>query len=448
MRFSLRVYRLLLKLYPASFREDYHAPLQQQFRDELVDVTGPRALARFWARTLWDFALSMPVQLAREVGQDSRHALRLWRQRPAHTLFAIAVLAIAIGATTGVFSVLNAVLLRSLPFSEPDRLAVLRNFGPPRNGFHDWRRQSAYLEDATTYDSFEINLEGVHQAARRRLTETSWNFFSVLGRGPALGRGFAPGEDTPGQTGVAVLSHSTWQQLFGGDPRAIGSTVRVNGTALTVIGIAPAGFDYPDKTDLWAPTTFDFERVPKTGSVIMWTTIGRLKAGMTWAQAAQAFEAEAAAQRPSPDDHGCGEPPGARPSSGAAGWPGQDGIADPHGWRRAPAPARMRECRQPAARTYGRAIERAHDPDRARREPCTPHAATADRGPRSFTRRNRRRPARRELDERARDRRSARAAVESVLHDSRLARAHPSRLASPLRQRSYSAWDPQFTPAG
>ena len=298
MHLSLRVYRLLLKLYPASFREDYHAPLQQQFLEELVEVTGPRALVRFWARTLWDFALSMPVQLAREVGQDSRHALRLWRQRPAHTFFAIAVLAIAIGANTGVFSVLNAVLLRSLPFTEPDRLAALKNFGPPRNGFHDWRRQSGYLEDATTYDSFEVNLEGVHQAARRRLTETSWNFFSVLGRGPAVGRGFAPGEDTPGQTGVVVLSHSTWQQLFGADPRAIGSTVRVNGTPLTVVGIAPAGFDYPDKTDLWAPTTFDLERVPKTGSVIMLTTVGRLKTGMTWPQAAQAFEAEAAAHDP------------------------------------------------------------------------------------------------------------------------------------------------------
>jgi putative ABC transport system permease protein len=298
MRLSLRVYRLLLKLYPASFREDYHAPLQQQFREELGEVTGRRALARLWARTLWDFALSMPVQLAREVGQDSRHALRLWRQRPAHTLFAIAVLAIAIGANTGVFSVLNAVLLRSLPFTEPDRLAVLRNFGPPRDEFHDWRRQSGYLEDAATYDSFEINLEGVHQATRRRLTETSWNFFSVLGRGPALGRGFAPGEDTAGRTSVTVLSHSTWQQLFGGDPRAIGSTVRVNGAPLTVVGIAPAGFDYPEKTDLWAPTTFDFERVPKTGGVIMLTTFGRLKSGLTWTQASQAFEAEASAYDP------------------------------------------------------------------------------------------------------------------------------------------------------
>src|SRR4029450_471088 len=135
MRFSLRVYRLLLKLYPASFREDYHAPLQQQFREELVEVTGARALARFWARTLWDFARSMPVQLAREVGQDSRHALRLWRQRPAHTLFAIAVLSIAVGANTGVFSVLNAVLLRSLPVAEPTRLPLVKNFGPPRDGF-------------------------------------------------------------------------------------------------------------------------------------------------------------------------------------------------------------------------------------------------------------------------------------------------------------------------
>jgi putative ABC transport system permease protein len=298
MRLSFRVYRLLLKLYPAGFREDYRAPLQQQFREELGEVDGPGALARFWVRTLRDFALSMPVQLAREAGQDSRHALRLWRQRPAPALFAIAVLAIAIGANTGVFSVLNAVLLRSLPFTEPDRLAVLRNFGPPRDGFHDWRRQSAYLQDAATYDSFEINLDGVHQAARRRLTETSWNFFPVLGRAPALGRGFAPGEDSAGRTSVAVLGHSTWQQLFGGDPRAIGSTVRINGAPFTVVGIAPAGFDYPEKTDLWTPTTFDYERVPKTGGVVMWTTVGRLKDGMTWTQASQAFAAEAAAYDP------------------------------------------------------------------------------------------------------------------------------------------------------
>jgi hypothetical protein len=170
VRFSLLVYRLLLKLYPAGFREDYHAPLQQQFREELVEVTGLRALAGFWARTLWDFVLSMPVQLAREVGQDSRHALRLWRQRPAHTLFAIAVLAIAIGANTGVFSVLNAVLLRSLPFGEPDRLAVLRNFGPPREGFHDWRRQSVYLGCASSASCVECGTAARRMRRNRRFS--------------------------------------------------------------------------------------------------------------------------------------------------------------------------------------------------------------------------------------------------------------------------------------
>ena len=112
----------------------------------------------------------------------------------APATFAIAVLTIAIGATTGVFSVLNAVLLQSLPFSEPDRLASLRNFETAADGFHDWRRQNVYLEDATTYDSLDQSRRRA-PGRRRRLTETSWNFFSVLGRGPALGRGFAPGED-------------------------------------------------------------------------------------------------------------------------------------------------------------------------------------------------------------------------------------------------------------
>ena len=290
---SLRLYRLLLKLYPARFRDDYAAPLEQQFKDDYAEVRGRRDLARFWARMVWDLLRSMPAQLTREIAQDSRHVLRLWRRRPAHTLFAIAVLAIAIGANTGVFSVLNAVLLRSLPFSEPDRLASLMNFGAPRDGFHEWRQNSLYLSDAATYDSFDVNVEGAQHAGRMRLTETSWNFFSVLGRGPAHGRGFAPGEDTPGNTGVAVISHGLWQQLFGGDPRALGSTIRVNGASLAVVGVAPAGFDYPNKSDLWAPTTFDFERIPKTGSVIFWTTIGRLEAGMTWTQASHAFEAEA-----------------------------------------------------------------------------------------------------------------------------------------------------------
>ena len=247
MRFSLRAYRLLLKLYPASFRERLsRRRCEQQFRAELVDVSGPRALARFWARDALGLrAVHAGATRARgRPGQPSR-ASPLAAAAHAYA-FTVAVLAIAIGANTGVFSVLNAVLLRSLPFTEPDRLAALQKFGPPRDGFHDWRRQSAYLEDATTYDGFEVNLEGVHQAARaggsRKRPGTSSRFLAGAGRmgGLRAGRGYA------GPKSVAVLGHSTWQELYGGDPRAIGSTIRVNGTPLTVVGIAPAGFDYPE----------------------------------------------------------------------------------------------------------------------------------------------------------------------------------------------------------
>jgi putative ABC transport system permease protein len=298
MRLSLRLYRLLLKLYPAGFREDYGTPLERQFRDDLADVRGPRDLMRFWAGTVLDVVRTMPAQLAREAAQDSRHTLRLWRRSPLHTSLTVGVLAIAIGANTGVFSVLNALLLRSLPFEQPERLALLKNFGPPRQTFHEWRQQSPYLADAATYDTVEVNVEGVEQAARMRLTETSSNFFAVLGRGPTEGRGFLTGEDIAGRNAVAVIGHGLWQRLFGADLRAIGSTIRVNGAPLTIVGIAPPGFDFPQKTDLWAPTTFDYERIPKTGSVILWTTIGRLAPALTWPQARRAFEAEASAKSP------------------------------------------------------------------------------------------------------------------------------------------------------
>jgi putative ABC transport system permease protein len=298
MRRPLRVYRLLLKLYPAAFREQYQAPLERQFKDDFAEVHSTGAAARFWLATLADFARSMPQQLAREVGQDARQALRLWRRRPLAAAFSVAVLTIAIGANTGVFSVVNALLLRSLPFHDPARLAVLDGFGPPREGFHEWHRQSAYLADAATYDTLEVNVEGVHHAARLTLAETSWNFFSLLGARPAAGRTFAGGEDTAGRNAVAVIGHGLWQRLYGGAPGAVGSTIRINGAALTIVGVAPPGFDFPQKAEVWTPTTFDYQRIPKTGSVIFWTTIGRLKPPLTWAQAQQAFQAEAQTRNP------------------------------------------------------------------------------------------------------------------------------------------------------
>jgi putative ABC transport system permease protein len=298
MRLAKRFYRLLLKLYPAGFREEYSGPLQRQFLDDYAEVRDRREQVRFWLGTVMDVLRSMPREFARELAQDSQHAIRLWRRKPLSTLFAITMLALAVGANVGVFSVLNSLLLRPLPFNQPDRLASLHNFGPPREEFHAWRTRSAYLADASTFDTFEVNIEGVHGAARTRLTETSWNFFSLLGATPVQGRAFARGEDGPGRDAVAVISYGLWQQLFGGDSRVVGSTLRVNGASLIVVGVAPPDFDYPQKSSLWTPTTFDYNRIPKTGSVLLWVTVGRIKPELTWAQASVAFEAEAYARSP------------------------------------------------------------------------------------------------------------------------------------------------------
>jgi predicted permease len=297
MKASRRLYRLFLRLYPAEFRERYGVPLERQFADELSEADGWLALLRLWMATIRDLAMSIPAQLAREITQDVRHTLRLWRRRPMPVVFAIAILAVAMGATTGMFSVVNALLLRALPFHEPDRLAALHNFGPPPE-FDSWRRQSSYLADAASYDTTDVNVETASQAVRVTIAETSSNFFALLGTRAASGRTFVDGEDAPGRNGVAVIGYALWQRLYGGDAAAVGSSLRINGVPLTIVGVAPPRFDYPQRAEIWTPTTFELSRIPKTGSIIVLTTIGRLRTHVTWPQARAAFEAEAFARDP------------------------------------------------------------------------------------------------------------------------------------------------------
>jgi putative ABC transport system permease protein len=293
---SLRLYRWLLKSYPATFRENYAELLERDVRDELLQSTGAAALGALWVRLLVDLAISVPCQLAREVAHDAKHAVRLWGRRPWLTVFAILTLAIGIGASTGVFSVVNALLLRSLPFYDPGRLAYLSNFSAPHDSaaqFHEWRRRSSYLADAALFERFDVNLGGAGEWRRAHVVQVSSNFFSVLGAQPILGRGFASGDDvdgagwgSPGRNAVAIIGYGLWQALFGGDAKALGSTIRIDGAPLTVIGVAPPGFDYPGKSVLWKPAAF-------TRGNNGWEVIARLKPGVTWLQTRQAFAAEA-----------------------------------------------------------------------------------------------------------------------------------------------------------
>lgn len=228
--------------------------------------------------------------------QDIKYAVRLWAGRPWQTGFAIVALAIGIGANTGVFSVVNALLLRSLPFREPGRLAQIHDFIPPHDTaaqFHEWSEQSTYLAEAALFEEIDVNLGGTRVATRVHLAQTSWNFFSVLGTPPVLGRGFAPEDEVdatgfglPGRNAVAVIGYGLWQQPFSGDAKALGTTIRVDGHPLTVIGVAPPGFDFPGRAVVWKPAAFS----PGNAG---WATVARLRPGVAWAQARAAFAIEA-----------------------------------------------------------------------------------------------------------------------------------------------------------
>ncbi len=302
MATSNRLYRLLLKLYPARFREEFAAPLERQFSDEYREARGAGARARLWLRTLADMAATVPAELGREVGQDLRYALRMYWRRSLATVLALAALALAIGTSTGVFSVVNALLLRGLPFRAPERLVIVPQFISPLNtansaGFHATAQSSLYLEDAATYRPASMNLNASHRAIHVEIAETSHNFFSLLGTAPALGRTFGPDEDVVGRDQVTVISYGLWQQFFGGDPGVLGRTIRLQGVPLTVVGVAPPAFDFPGNTSMWTPTVFDVPLLPDGEKTMRGTVIGRLKPGMAPAAATRLYRAGVLAVR-------------------------------------------------------------------------------------------------------------------------------------------------------
>ena len=288
---SVRLYRRLIERYPAAFHETDAGSLEQAFRDKLDKASGTWGVARLCFFVLANLFISIPVHVMSEALQDGRYTLRLWARHPLHTVFTIAALAIGIGATTGGFSVVNTLLLSSLPFHDPERLVSFHpnEFIPPHDSskqFHDWREQSAYLANAALVEEADVNIDAAHAAVRVHAAGASWNLFTVLGTPAALGRTFLPGEDALNSNQVVVISYGLWQQLFGGDRSAVGSSIRVNGAQLTIIGVTPPGFDYPRDTVLWLPAKFSEEN---NG----WRTVARLKPGITWPQARAAFEADA-----------------------------------------------------------------------------------------------------------------------------------------------------------
>ncbi len=200
------------------------------------------------------------------IWQDIRYGGRVLARGPVFTVVAILTLALGIGANTAIFSIVDAVLLRPLPFAEPDRLVMLwetaKSTGEDQvpvapADYFDWQAGSRELEAMAAFHPWSFNLTGANEPERIPGAVATANLFEVLGKRPQLGRGFRPEEDRPGGPAVVLLSHGLWQRRFGGDPKIIGRKLTLDDLPYTVVGVMPAGFQFPEKAALWKPFARD-----------------------------------------------------------------------------------------------------------------------------------------------------------------------------------------------
>ena len=225
-------------------------------------------------------------------GQDLRYAARALRRDRTFTLVAVLTLVFGIGATTAIFSVIYGVLLRPLPYPDPDRLFSVQEKGPGFGNptsypdFEDWRTQNHVFAAMASYHGADFTLTG-EQGARHVLgAVVSANLLSVLQVAPRLGRGFRPLEDLP-ETRVVLLSHRLWQEQFHADPSLVGRSIPIGRDSFTVIGVMPPGFQFPPtfQGDLWTTSAID-QGPPRVQRSYNWlSVIARLKPGFTPAQA-------------------------------------------------------------------------------------------------------------------------------------------------------------------
>ena len=227
--------------------------------------------------------------------KDIRYGLRgLWK-RPGFTVVALITLALGIGANTAIFSLINGVLIRPLPFPQPDRLVW--TFGNIRNGgnrasvspldYLDYRHENHTFEQFAAMVSFQgsANLTGGGDPERLAATPVSGNFFQALGVKPELGRTFQIENESAGNDQVVVLSRALWQRRFGGDASIINKKITLDDKSFEVIGVMPGDFDFPAGTQIWVPLPFETNPGLKQRQAHFLRPIGRLKAGVSLAQA-------------------------------------------------------------------------------------------------------------------------------------------------------------------
>jgi putative ABC transport system permease protein len=307
----LTLCRLLIgvgrSIVPLSFRDDwtrewqaelYHQshrpqgePLSPRARRTLVFRCAGAVIHAAWLRKEeWSFSVLM---------QDVRYAIRGLRARAGFSIICIAVLALGIGANAAVFSVLNGVLLKPLPYREPDRLVQIWETNPLMNwttatvapaNLLDWRERNQSFTDIAYYlgrdgkgaHLSDATLTGGTEPERVRGMDVSGNFFQVLGAEPALGRVLRQSDTQQGELRAIVLSNAFWRRRFGGDPSVVGTRVEIDGISTEIAGVMRPGFHIPGvDADFWAPNRLSIERQRAMRRPHWLRTVGRLKPGVT-----------------------------------------------------------------------------------------------------------------------------------------------------------------------
>jgi predicted permease len=228
-----------------------------------------------------------------ELMQDIRYGLRMLRKSAGFTTVAVFTLALGIGASTAVFSVVNAVLLGHLPYKDPERLAMIWGTNPQRGAnetpvspgdYFEWKQKNSTFQDiAASYDN-EVTLTGTGNPHFLIGYDFSANYFSILGVAPELGRTFTAEEDRPGAPKVVVLSDKLWRSTFQADPAILGKPITLDGEPYDVIGVMPRGFDYPPDVQLWMPIALPDSAASDYQHHYV-RVMGRLKPGVSVAQA-------------------------------------------------------------------------------------------------------------------------------------------------------------------
>jgi putative ABC transport system permease protein len=316
---SARRFRMLLRLLPAEFRGDYGPEMEQIFAEQRADAVrhgDKMGIWRLWWETAKGIFTTAPREHLSMLRQDSGFALRMMRKNLGFTFAAVIVLGLGIGANTAIFSVVNAVLLKPLPYEHGERLLMLseriaRGGGLGRSSvpeLNDYRNQNRSLDGIVEYHNMQFILLGRSEPERVETGVVSWNFFDLFGVKPLAGRMFEPNDERPGAPAVLLLSYEYWQRSFGGDLTVVGKTFRMNDKPHRVIGVLPPFPQYPNENDVYMPSVAcPFRSDPalianRQGRMLR--LFGRMKPGVKPAQAEADLSTVAATmQREYPDDY-------------------------------------------------------------------------------------------------------------------------------------------------